>query len=101
MKLSIAALNPMVVLSLLFVLDAPFAGYREHVLVEVYLHVLAVDLRQLDLDQEGILIFVDVHGRRPGLERDIFARRAVALVKELMNSALQFKQLTKRIRTKP
>ena len=64
-ELTVASLYTMVILTLFFVFHTPFAAYREGVLIEVDLNIVAAYLGQLNFDQEGILILVHIHCRRP------------------------------------
>src|SRR5262245_43169812 len=70
-KCSKGSLNPMELLFLFFLLALALTGNGKDAIFNRHFHLLLFHLRQVCLDQVFLIVFGDVHPRRPIRQRDI------------------------------
>src|SRR5438067_2841369 len=63
---AVVALDAVIVLPLVGVLELALAAQRQRVALELDVDVVGVDLGQLDLQGDALFVFENVHQRRPG-----------------------------------
>src|SRR5438445_3438873 len=76
-KAPIGALHAVILPALFLLLKHPLSRDGEHIVLNRHLYVLLLDLGKLGLDEIFIIIFHDVHHRRPLGHRQCLILRAV------------------------